>query len=147
MTLLLLFIIGCSTEVTAAPTDVVGSPQASATVATEAQPTSRWIVRANDRRAVLVRANGGSLRLVTTISDGDLAVKKTVAVDGSRPWGDPPDVLKNTGGFWKIIRSTGSTAIDGTIKEEFHPQGLVIAPDKIIADGKWHQFLDGCTSQ
>ena len=110
------------------------------------QPASRWMVRASDNRAVLVRAGGGSLRLVTTIADGDLAVKKTIAVDGTRPWGDPPDVLQNSGGFWKIIRSTGSIAIDGTIKEEFHPEGLVIAPDNVIPDGNWHQFMDGCRS-
>lgn len=112
----------------------------------EAQPASRWMVRAQNNRAVLVRSGGDSLRLVTTIADGDLAVKKTVAVDGVRPWGDPPDVLQNTGGFWSIIRSTGSIAIDGTIKEEFHPEGLIIAPEIVIPDGNWHVFMDGCRS-
>lgn len=118
----------------------------TASVSTDPQPASRWIVRANDRRSVLVRDSGGSLRLVTTIPDGHLAVKKTIAVDGSRPWGDPPDVLEQSDGFWKVIRSTGSLAIDGTIKEELHPEGLVIAPEEVIADGKWHQFLAGCRS-
>ena len=116
----------------------------SPTVTTAAQPTSRWIVRAVERRSVLVRDNGGSLRLVTTIPDGDWAVKKTVAVNGSRPWGDPPDILENSGGFWRVIRSTGSIAIDGSIKEEVHPEGLVIAPDAVIPDGNWHHFMQGC---
>ncbi len=124
----------------------VDTPRIDPVVSTAAQPTSRWMVRANDRRSVLVRTSGNSLRLVTTIPDGDLAVKKTVAVDGSRPWGDPPDVVRRTGGFWKIIRSTGSIAIDGSIKEEVHPEGLVIAPDAIVADGQWHRFLPGCTA-
>ncbi|CAA0081545.1 Uncharacterised protein [Halioglobus japonicus] len=147
VTLLFLAVIGCCAEVAVGQSGVTGAAEGdTAAVTVPPQPTSRWIVRANDRRAVLVRAGAGSLRLVTTISDGNLAVKKTVAVDGSRPWGDPPDVLKNTGGFWTIIRSTGSTAIDGTIKEELHPQGFVIAPENIIPDGKWHQFIDGCTS-
>ena len=140
---ILFFVIGLGSGGASGDAD---APEEDSALSTDPQPASRWIVRANDRRSVLVRDSSGSLRLVTTIPDGDLAVKKTVAVEGSRPWGDPPDVLENSGGFWKIIRSTGSTAIDGTIKEEFHPQGLVIAPEEVIADGKWHQFIDGCTS-
>jgi hypothetical protein len=124
----------------------MGSSENAPVAVTQAQPTSRWIVRANDNRAVLVRAGDQSLRLVTTIADGDLAVKKTVAVDGIRPWGAPPDVLRNSDGLWKAIRSTGSIAIDGTIKEEFHPEGLVLAPEKIVPDGNWHHFMSGCRS-
>ncbi|MCB1690860.1 MAG: hypothetical protein KDI33_20355 [Halioglobus sp.] len=138
--------VGIGHNAGAATGAAADTPEQNSVANMDPQPASRWMVRANDRRSVLVRAGGGSLRLVTTIPDGDLAVKKTIAVDGSRPWGDPPDVMQNAGGYWKIIRSTGSTAIDGTIKEELHPQGLIIAPDEVIPDGNWHQFIKGCTS-
>ena len=145
-TMILVIVIALGSEFVTGSSVDVATRQENSAFSTDPQPASRWILRANDRRSVLVRDTGGALRLVTTISDADLAVKKTVAVNGSRPWGDPPEVLENSGGFWKIIRSTGSTAIDGTIKEEFHPEGLVIAPDEVFPDGKWHQFIDGCTS-